>query len=106
MQEGPKPEPTPVGRVPRVTKLMALALRFDGERVADGRVVLSGAAPVPWRSQPVEAAIRGRTLDAATIAAAADAVVEGAQPLDKNAYKLPLFRGVIEEELQRIAGAA
>jgi xanthine dehydrogenase YagS FAD-binding subunit len=83
---------------------VALALRFDGERVADARVVLSGAAPVPWRSSPVEAVIRGRALDAATITAAADAVVEGAQPLAKNAYKLPLFRGVIEEQLQQMAG--
>jgi xanthine dehydrogenase YagS FAD-binding subunit len=82
---------------------VALALRFDGERVADARVVLSGAAPVPWRSSPVEAVIRGRALDAATITAAADAVVEGAQPLAKNAYKLPLFRGVIEEQLQQMA---
>ena len=82
---------------------VALALQFDGDRVIDGRVVLSGAAPVPWRSQAVEAAIRGKTLDAKTLAAAVDAVVEGAQPLEKNAYKLPLFRGVITEELERIA---
>jgi hypothetical protein len=28
-QEGPLPEPTPVGNVPRVSRLMALAIRFD-----------------------------------------------------------------------------
>jgi xanthine dehydrogenase YagS FAD-binding subunit len=82
---------------------LALALQFDGERVTDGRVVLSGAAPVPWRSRPVEAAIRGRALNGDTIAAAARAVVQDAQPLEKNAYKLPLFRGVVEEELGRMA---
>jgi xanthine dehydrogenase YagS FAD-binding subunit len=85
---------------------VALALQFDGERITDGRVVLSGAAPVPWRSLPVEAAIRGRTLDGDTIAAAAEAVIEGARPLEKNNYKLPLFRGVIEEELLRISQTA
>jgi len=84
---------------------VALALQLDGDRVTDGRVVLSGAAPVPWRSRLVEAAIRGRTLKGETIAAAAEAVVQGAQPLEKNAYKLPLFRGVIEEELARISQA-
>jgi xanthine dehydrogenase YagS FAD-binding subunit len=81
----------------------ALALQFDGDRVADGRVVLSGAAPVPWRSRAVEDAIRGRRLDAKTIAAAAEAVVDTARPLAKNAYKIPLFKGVITEELQRIS---
>jgi CO/xanthine dehydrogenase FAD-binding subunit len=34
---------------------------------------------------------------------AAEAAVEDAQPLAKNAYKIPLFRGVIEEELQRMS---
>jgi xanthine dehydrogenase YagS FAD-binding subunit len=51
----------------------------------------------------VEDAIRGRELDASVIAAAAQAVVAGAEPLEKNGYKLPLFQGVIEEELTRIA---
>jgi xanthine dehydrogenase YagS FAD-binding subunit len=81
---------------------VALALNIEGDRVTDGRVVLSGAAPVPWRSKPVEEAIRGRKLDAKTIKAAAGAVVEGAQPLEKNAYKLPLFNGMLREELEKI----
>jgi xanthine dehydrogenase YagS FAD-binding subunit len=84
---------------------VALALQFDGGRVTDGRVVLSGAAPVPWRARPVEDAIRGRALDRDTIVSAAEAAVEGAQPLEKNTYKLPLFRGVVEEELLRISQA-
>jgi xanthine dehydrogenase YagS FAD-binding subunit len=84
---------------------VALALRFEGKRVADGRVVLSGAAPVPWRSAEVEDAIRGKELDPAVIAAAAQAVVAGAGPLAKNGYKIPLFQGVIEEELAAIGAA-
>ena len=82
---------------------VALALEMDGDRVKNGRVVLSGAAPVPWRSQPVEDVIQGRRLDAATIEKAAAAVVEGADPLPGNTYKLDLFKGVIEEELAKIA---
>ncbi len=82
---------------------IALALRFDGMRVTGGRVVLSGAAPVPWRSKAVEDALRGKPLDLHTIAAAAEAVVRGAEPLEKNAYKIPLFRGLMEEELLHMA---
>ena len=82
---------------------VALALEMDGDRVKNGRVVLSGAAPVPWRSQPVEDVIQGRRLDAATIEKAAAAVIEGADPLPGNTYKLDLFKGVIEEELAKIA---
>lgn len=50
----------------------------------------------------MEEAIRGRRLDAQTIEKAAQAVVEGADPLPGTAYKLDLFKGVIEEELNAI----
>ena len=82
----------------------ALALEMDGDRVADGRVVLSGAAPVPWRSKAVEDAIRGRRLEGQTLEDAAQAAVEGADPLPGNTYKIDLFKGVIREELAAIAG--
>jgi xanthine dehydrogenase YagS FAD-binding subunit len=82
---------------------VALALQFGGERVKKARVVLSGAAPVPWRSTEVEAVITDSTLDAATITRATEAVVRNARPLEHNGYKLPLFRGLIEEELLAVA---
>ena len=82
---------------------VALALTFDGNRVSGGRVVLSGAAPVPWRSREVESVISGRAIDAAVAREAADAAMSDAAPLAKNGYKVPLFKGVIEEELLKIA---
>jgi len=85
---------------------VALVVRFDGAEVAEARVFLSGAAPVPWRSRGVEQAIVGRPLDTMTIAAAAEAAVAGAEPLAKNGYKLPLFRGLITDELEKIAASA
>jgi len=81
---------------------MALALGFHDGVVANARVVLSGAAPVPWRSREIEAAITGKKLDPDIIAKAAEAALEGAQPLKENAYKITLFRGMIEEELAAI----
>ena len=53
----------------------ALALVRDGDRVRDCRVVLSGAAPIPWRSRAAEEVIRGKVLDAALIRQAAAATV-------------------------------
>ena len=82
---------------------VALALQLSGGKVVGGRVVLSGAAPVPWRSTAVEDVITGEKLTARTIARAADAVVRDAEPLEHNGYKVPLFRGLIEEELGAIA---
>lgn len=83
---------------------VALAVVFDGDTVTSARVFLSGAAPIPWRAKKVEQAVTGMTLDAATIDAAGEASVEGAEPLAKNGYKIALFRGLVTEQLQAIAG--
>ena len=85
---------------------VALALEMTGKNVRSGRVVLSGVAPIPWRATAVERVITGASLDAATIKRAAAAAVAGAQSLGNNGYKIPLVRGMIEEELTRAAAAA
>jgi len=82
---------------------VALALQMGGGKVSAASVVLSGAAPVPWRSEATEKALLGKRLDARTIAKAAEAAVKGAEPMDNNAYKVPLFKGIIEEELAKMA---
>jgi xanthine dehydrogenase YagS FAD-binding subunit len=81
---------------------VALALLFEGDRVQEARVVLSGAAPVPWRSGAAEDALTGRRLDAETIQRASVALVKGAQPLRYNGYKISLFWGIMEEELRKL----
>lgn len=80
----------------------ALALNFNGARVARARVVLSGVAPVPWRAKEVEEEITGRELRGGTISRAALAAVKKAEPLSRNGYKVPLLRAVIEEALEAI----
>ena len=81
---------------------VALALVFDGDTVASANVFLSGAAPVPWRATGVERAITGKKLDEATIAAAAETAVAGAEPLSGNGYKIPLIKGLVAEQLEAI----
>ena len=83
---------------------VALALVFEGGRVSRARIVLSGAAPVPWRSREAEEVVMGERIDADIAARAGEAAMENAQPLDQNGYKVPLFQGVIEEELLAAAG--
>jgi xanthine dehydrogenase YagS FAD-binding subunit len=84
---------------------VALALQFKGDQVSSARIVLSGAAPTPWRSKEAEQAIIGKTLDAATARQAGAAAVTKAQPLEHNEYKVSLFKGVVEEALTAIAKA-
>ena len=81
---------------------VALAIVFDGDTVLSARIFLSGAAPVPWRAKAAEAVIVGTTLDAKTIDKAAAATVAGAEPLEQNGYKIPLFEGLMKEQLEAI----
>ena len=82
---------------------VALALVFKGEQVLRARVFLSGVAPVPWRSREVEEIITGKRLDEEVARRAAEAAVQKASPMEQNAYKIPLLRGLIEEQLLAIA---
>ena len=82
---------------------VALALRFSEGKVAGARVVLSGAAPIPWRSTEAEDVITGQPLDESTIARAAAAAMKAARPLDHNEYKIDLFKGLLAEELTAAA---
>ena len=83
----------------------ALALQMQGDRIARARVVFSGVAPVPWPAPAVEKALAGRRLDRDTIAQAAAAAVAKLEPLEKNAYKVPLLRGLVQERLEAMAKA-
>ena len=78
---------------------VAASLRVEAGRVRDARLVLGAAAPVPWRAREAEKALVGQKLDAKTTQRAAEAAVRGASPLDHNGYKVPMFKGLVEEVL-------
>lgn len=82
---------------------VACWLAVEGGVVRRARLVLSGVAPVPWRVRDAEEAITGKALGPAPARAAAEAAVKGAKPLEKNAYKVDLVRGVVEEALLALA---
>jgi xanthine dehydrogenase YagS FAD-binding subunit len=84
---------------------VALALEFKGDHVSAARIVLSGAAPVPWRSKEAEDFITGKVLDESNAKKAGIAAVIGAQTLEHNAYKIPLFKGIVEEAFLAIRKA-
>jgi xanthine dehydrogenase YagS FAD-binding subunit len=71
--------------------------------VTDARIVLGGVAPIPYRAAKAEAALTGKPLNEASAAAAGVAAVDGARPLAKNAYKVPLTQAVVKRALLSLA---
>lgn len=66
-------------------------------------VVLGGVAPIPWRLTKVEAMLAGQRITPELAAKAAEASIEGARPLAKNKYKIPLTKGVVRRTLLSFA---
>jgi xanthine dehydrogenase YagS FAD-binding subunit len=81
----------------------AIALVVEGGVVQQARIFLGGVAPIPWRAKAAEEALKGKKLDDAAINAAAEAAVEKARPLEQNAYKVDLVKGILKEELAALA---
>jgi len=84
---------------------VALALRMQGGSIAEARLVLGGVAPIPWRCHDAEGALVGRRIDAEACAVAGEAALRGAEPLEHNAYKVPLTQGLITKALKQLASA-
>ncbi|MGN6389154.1 MAG: FAD binding domain-containing protein [Burkholderiaceae bacterium] len=87
---------------------VAAALEMDGDTVRQARLALGGVAHKPWRAPEAEQALVGRPLDDASLAAAADAAVQGARPYEFNRFKVDLARRAVARALRTAAngGAA
>ena len=78
----------------------AVQLRAN-KSIAQARVVLGGVAPIPWRAPQAEQFLVGKTLSPDVLAEAARLALQGAQPLEKNAYKVPLAQTMVRRALAK-----
>src|SRR5215467_5679029 len=83
----------------------AVALTMNGNTVTAAKVVLGHVAPTPWESAQAEAALKGKTITAATSEAAGKAAVDNAKPLSQNAYKVTLAKVAVKRALLDAAKA-
>lgn len=81
---------------------VAAAVQLGANKsIAQARVVLGGVAPIPWRAPQAEQFLVGKTLSADVLAEAARLALQGAQPLEKNAYKVPLAQTLVRRALAK-----
>jgi xanthine dehydrogenase YagS FAD-binding subunit len=84
--------------------LCSVNLELEGKKVEHARVIIYGVAPIPWRSEAAEKAIRGKEVTLDSAAAAGAAAVEGAKPLSMNGYKVALTKNVVKRALMAAVG--
>src|SRR6185503_16340195 len=82
---------------------VAAVFTVDGGNWKDGRITLGGVAPVPYRAQVVEDALKGKDIKSSVKAAAAQ-IRTVARPMSLNAYKIDLAMGLIERTVLQALG--
>src|SRR5207237_341888 len=72
--------------------------------ISEARLVLGGVAPIPWRVTKAEGYLIGKTPSADVLTNAAKIALEGAEPLAKNKYKVPLTQTLVHRALAKVGG--
>jgi xanthine dehydrogenase YagS FAD-binding subunit len=78
---------------------VASAMQVSANSIERVRIAVNGAAARPLRLKVVEDAVRGKPATAATGEMAGRLAVQGAVPLQFNAYKIPLMRNLVKRAI-------
>jgi xanthine dehydrogenase YagS FAD-binding subunit len=81
---------------------VAAAMKVNGGNIESMRIAVNGAAARPLRLKAVEQLAQGKPRNAATGEMAGKLAVEGAVPLQFNAYKIPLMRNLVKRAISGV----
>lgn len=82
----------------------AAAADYADGKLVRPRVALGSISPMPHQVEAANHFLEGKALDEATVATAADMILAGAQPLEHNAYKVPMAHALIRRTLLKLKG--
>ena len=84
-------------------EFLALLLQ-NPQTLESPRVALGSIANVPHQVAAANEFLDGKVLDEAVAARAADLILQGAKPLEMNAYKVPMAHALIRRALLKLKG--
>ena len=85
---------------------VASAMKVSGDTIQDLRIAVNAVAARPLRLKAVEDWVRGKQRSSATGEAAGKLAVQGAIPLQFNAYKIPLMRNLVKRAISGVQEAS
>src|ERR1051326_2014670 len=85
-----------------MSSVAAAVAMAPNKTISEARLVLGGVAPIPWRVTKAETYLVGKTLNNEVLAATAKTALEGAEPLAKNKYKIPLTQTLVRRALAKV----
>jgi xanthine dehydrogenase YagS FAD-binding subunit len=81
---------------------VAVVAEVDGGTLRKGDLALGGVAPVPWHASAASALLPGVTGDGAALEKVVAKVLDGAEPLAENGYKVPLARNLVRRAVREL----
>jgi len=84
---------------------VASAIKLSGNNIDDIRIAVNAVSPRPMRLRNVEAAVKGKPATSETGEMAGKLAVQGAVPLQFNAYKIPLMRNLVKRAIAGVQEA-
>ena len=78
---------------------VASAMTLSGGRIHNIRIAVNAAAARPLRLKDVESAVRGMPRTLPPVKWPVSMAVQGAVPLQFNAYKIPLMRNLVKRAI-------
>jgi xanthine dehydrogenase YagS FAD-binding subunit len=77
----------------------AVAVKLEGDKVTEGRIVLGHVAPIPWQANEAAKGLVGKSITESVAASAGEAAVRGAKSLSQNGYKVKLAKVAVKRAL-------
>jgi Aerobic-type carbon monoxide dehydrogenase, middle subunit CoxM/CutM homologs len=85
---------------------VASAMRVSGGNIDSIRIAVNAVSPKPMRLKAVEDAVRGKAANEETGEMGGKLAVQGAVPLQFNAYKIPLMRNLVKRAIGGVQEAS
>jgi xanthine dehydrogenase YagS FAD-binding subunit len=82
----------------------AAAAKVAGRKLSHVRVVLGAVAPVPYQVAAANAFLDGKELTNDVASRAAELILQRAEALAHNAYKIPVAKALIRRTLLQLVG--
>jgi xanthine dehydrogenase YagS FAD-binding subunit len=82
---------------------VAAAVELAADKtVRQARLVLGGVGTIPWHVPAAEQFLAGKVMNDDVMAQAGKLALDGAKPMDQNAYKIPLTQALVRRALAKL----
>jgi xanthine dehydrogenase YagS FAD-binding subunit len=81
---------------------IASVIKRRGNQITEGKIAFGGIAPKPWEDESLNKNLSGLKLTEKNIESLSQSILQKAEPLEKNGYKLLLAKNLVKKTLTNL----